>query len=996
MPLPRFLRFRLRQALLSVAVCFLPQLLSAQTLPSFLRANPRWVDSVFNALTPDERIAQLFMVAAYSNRDRAYEDSLMNIVRTYKIGGLVFFQGGPIRQARFQNRLQTVANVPMLIAMDSEWGIAMRLDSTVRFPYQMTMGAMQGREDLIYKMGAAIARQSRRLGMHVNFAPVADVNNNPNNPVINFRSFGEDKEDVTRKALAYMQGMQNNGLLTSLKHFPGHGDTGTDSHYDLPKISHDRQRLEDLELYPFRKLVDAGAAGVMVAHLNIPALDTTRNQPSTLSRKIVTDLLKNDLGFTGLIFSDAMNMQGVTKYYPSGVADRLGLEAGMDVLEFTTDVGKAIQEVKKAIAEGRLTQADIDARCRKMLAAKAWVGLDRYKPVDLMNLTRDLNEPESELINRLMSEEAMTLLKNDGNLLPLTDLDKLKIATVSLDADRPTAFQQMLSNYTSMTHYNLTSATPDTTVQRIFRELGDYNLILVGAHLNNIRPSARYGIIPKTAGYLKDLTATGKAVVSVFGNPYALGKLEGLENARSLVLAYQLTNYTEELAAQLIFGAIGAKGKLPVTVNERYKLGDGIPTRAIGRLKYTIPEEVGIDSRFLAARIDSVVNVGLTQKAFPGCVVQMAKDGKVIFRKAYGRHTYEGLTQTRLTDLFDMASVTKISTSTLALMRLVDEGKFDLDKTMADYLPDYRKSNKANLVWRDVLTHQAGLRAWIPFWRDALEPDGTWKRKTFSNEKRGPYKIEITDDLFLHRRYHKTIFEQIKESPVSEKKEYVYSDLSFYLYPRIVKRQTKQDFEDYLKENVYEPLGAATLTFNPRRFHLLSSIVPTEYDSVFRKTLIRGRAHDEGAAMLDGLSGHAGLFGTANDLMKLMQMYLQKGTYGGRQYVSPQTLTEFTRYQFPEKGSRRGIGFDKPTFKYSGNAAPSASAMSYGHSGFTGTFTWNDPQYNTSYVFLSNRVYPTRNNNKIIDLNIRTAVHEMLYEAIRRGPGPVLSSVLFQ
>ncbi|RCR71398.1 glycoside hydrolase family 3 N-terminal domain-containing protein [Larkinella punicea] len=993
--------FFVRLRLLACTLCFLVSFQAAhsQTVPSFLKANPHWVDSVFNALTPDQRIAQLIMVAGFSNRSKGYEDSLMALIQTYQIGGAVFFQGGPIRQARLVNRLQTVVKVPMLIAIDGEWGLGMRLDSTVRFPYQMTLGAIQGRDDLIYKMGAAVARQSKRMGIHINFAPVADVNNNPNNPVINFRSFGEDKESVARKALAYMKGMQDNGLLTSLKHFPGHGDTSTDSHYDLPLISKNRQQLDELELFPFRKLIDAGASGVMIAHLNIPALDSTPNLPSTLSRRVVSDLLKNELGFGGLVFSDAMNMKGVTKYFPSGIADRMGIEAGMDVLEYTLDIPRAIAEIKQAIADGRLLQTDVDARCRKVLAAKAWAGLDRYKPVNLMNLIRELNEPESNLINRLLTEEALTVLKNDKEpsgepIIPVLNLGTKRIASVSLDAPNETYFQKMLANYTAIDHFNLAATTADTTVERIRNDLKQYDLLLVGVHLSNIRPAVQYGVTPKTVALLKELCETGKAVVSVFGNPYALDKLEGLDKAKGLIMAYQLTQFTEELAAQLIFGAIPAKGKLPVTVNPQFKLNDGITTPAIARLKYTIPEEVGVDSYFLTARIDSLVKVAMEQKATPGCVVEMAKDGKVIFRKAYGTHTYEGLTPTKEDDLFDLASVTKISTSTLALMRLVDEGKFDLNKTMGDYLPDFKHSNKANLVWRDVLAHQAGLKASIAFWTATKNPDGTWKDHTFDDEKHGPYKVEITDNLFMHRKYRKTIFETIRDSPVSAKKDYVYSDLSFILYPQIVEKMTHQPFEDYLKQNIYEPLGATTLTFNPLRFYPLPRMVPTEYDSVFRKTLVWGRVHDEGAAMLGGVSGHAGLFGSSNDLMKLVQMYLQKGYYGGKQFVSPATITEFTRYQFPEKGSRRGLGFDKPTFKYSGNAPKYASPQSFGHSGFTGPFIWVDPQYNTSYVFMSNRVYPSRSHTKLITLNIRTSIADALYEAIRRGPTSNLASIL--
>lgn len=969
----------------------------AQT-PAFLVPTPRasqWADSVFNSLTPDDRIAQLIMVAGYSNRNRAYEDSLCNLVKTYRLGGVVMFQGGPVRHAKLTNRLQALSAVPLLMAIDGEWGLGMRLDSTVRFPYQMTLGGMVGQDELIYQMGADMARQCKRIGIHVNFAPVVDVNNNPNNPVINFRSFGEDKYAVTRKGLAYMRGMQDNKLITSIKHFPGHGDTGVDSHYDLPVIAKTRQQLDSLELYPFVQLINAGAAGVMVSHLSIPALDAAKNYPATLSAKILTGVLRDELHFQGLTFSDAMNMKGLTKFYPSGVSDRMAIEAGMDVLEFTEDVARAIAEIRQAVADGRITQASINNRCMKVLRAKAWVGLNQYKPVVLDNLVNDLNQPQSELLNRKLYEGSMTVVKNEANLLPLRALDSLRIASISLESQAITPFQQMLGNYTQVDHFNLTSASPDSTVTRVREALKNYNLVLVGVHLNNIRPGVRYGVMAKTAALVNELAATNKAVVSVFGNAYVLDKLPGIEKARAIVMPYQLTNLTEELSAQLIFGAIGATGKLPVTVNKTFVYGTGINTPSLGRLKYTIPEEVGLSSRYLTQQVDSVVNAGLQAKAFPGCVVQLAKDGKVIFRKAYGTITYDaslGIAPrpVQVNDLYDMASVTKISTSTPALMRLVDLGKFNVDATMSAYLPDYKRSNKADIVWRDVLTHQARLKAWIPFWRDTKDGDSNlpttpFKSRIFSTTRSKRYPVEVTDKLFLHRDYADKIFKEIKDSPLNDKKEYIYSDLSFYLYPQIVKRLTGEDFESFLKKTFYGPLGATTLGYRPRNSYPLSRIVPTEYDSLFRKTLIWGRVHDEGGAMLDGLSGHAGLFGSANDLMKLMEMYRQRGSYGGKQYLSSAVLTEFTRYQFPELGNRRGLGFEKPAYKFNGNAPRSASPMSFGHSGYTGTFTWVDPIYNLSYVFLSNRVYPTRENNKISDLNIRTNVMEAMYKAMKRG-----------
>ncbi|KQS31255.1 glycoside hydrolase family 3 N-terminal domain-containing protein [Dyadobacter sp. Leaf189] len=958
--------------------------------PTYLAKNQKWVDSVFASLTPDERIAQLIMIPAVSDVKRALIDPkasspemVEKLIRENKVGGIVFFQGGPVPQARLTNHYQSISKVPLLVAMDAEFGLAMRIDSTVRYPYQMTLGAIQGNNDLIYEMGAQLARQAKRLGMHINFAPVADVNNNPNNPVISFRSFGENKFKVADKAVAYMKGMQDNGLLTSAKHFPGHGDTGVDSHFDLPLIAHDVTRIDSLEMYPFKALISNGISGIMIAHLSIPALDKTPNLPSTLSKPIVTDILRKQLGFDGLIYSDAMNMKGVTKYFPDGKADAMGLEAGMDILEFTEDVNKSIAEIKKSIAEGRISQQEIDERCKKVLMAKAWAGLDHYKPVDMNNLYEDLNPKSAELINRLLTEKALTVLKNDNNLLPLRDLDTLKIASVSLGADTVTTFQKTLELYTSVDHFYIPAKATEAQIAALRAKIKDYNLLLVGVHLGSISPKTNYGLTEPMNAVLQELIATNKSVVSIFGNPYSLNKIEKAANAKALVMAYQLTPYTQDLSAQLIFGAIPASGKLPVTVNAQFPYNAGIETPAIGRLKYTIPEELGMDSRIITYKIDSIANLAVTQKATPGCVVQLAKDGKVFFRKAYGKHTYEGNANVKLTDLYDLASVTKITASTLALMSLWDQKKFDLDATMKDYLPDFEKSNKADLEWRKVLTHSARLKAFIVLWKEAQNADGSWKKKTFSTKQSRKYPISVVgDSLFIFKDYDKTIFKSIRDSPLNEKEGYVYSDLSFILYPQIVKRLSGENFEDYLKNHYYHKLGANSLTFNPKRFYKLEDIVPTERDTFFRMTQLHGQVHDEAAAMLGGLSGHAGLFGDANDVMKVWQMYLQQGYYGGQQLLSKDALLEFTRYQYPETGSRRGIGFDKPTFKYSGNAPKYASPSSFGHTGYTGIMTWADPAWNLNYVFLSNRVYPTRENSKISTLNIRTSIMDVVYQEL--------------
>ena len=1073
----------------------------AQKSPDFLtQYQAQWVENTLKSMTIDQKIGQLFMPRGNYSGKGYDQQKIMNWVKEYHLGGIVFFAGQPSVQAQITNDLQAISKVPLFIGQDFEWGLAMRLDSTPRFPYQMALGAMPQQskgmptaEELIEAMGREMGRECNRMGVHINYAPVVDVNNNPNNPVINFRSFGEDKFNVTKKALAYMRGLQSQNIIATAKHFPGHGDTGVDSHYDLPLIAHDKTRLNNIELYPYKELIKNGLSGIMTAHLSIPSLDSTKNLASTLSPKIVNDLLRNELGFQGLIFTDAMDMVGAVKYFPNGEAIVKAILAGNDVIETFEDVPTAFKAVKKAYTEGVLTEAEINKRVRKILMAKSWVGLDKYKPIKIQGLVKDLNTIEADLLNRQMAEATLTLVKNQNDLIPIKDLTQ-KIAVVSIDANEMTAFQKMAANYTAVDAFLLPQNATDSAIQKVVTQTQNHDLIIIGVHLQNVRPGAKYGMTDINQKALTALTKSGKSIMVVFGNPYSLDKLQGLDEAKAVIMAYQLTSYTEEATAQALFGATSMGGHLPVSVNQNYPAGLGIATKSIGRLSYGIPEMVGIDSRILIRNIDSVVQLGLREKAYPGAVVQVAKDGRVIYQKNYGYHTYsnvglgmsdvgntafkkdykndvmdekvrtnydegfkgkigsntEGVPNSeitnpksngvvKMTDLYDLASVTKISTSALAVMQTMSEGKFDLNKTFAEYYPDFANSNKANLRFKDMLTHKAGLRAWIPFWQNCIDSVQTvknslvykekyaktfklgffqrlfggkkkldkkiaqairtdknmwkesfkpsnivWLPNTFSNIKSADFPIEITDSLFLHKDYNKTIFKEIKDSPLKPEQGYVYSDLHYYTYPVLFAKLTGTEWETYLKKT-YKAIGANSLTYNPLRFYNKSQIVPTEYDSLFRKTLIHGRVHDEGAAMLNGISGHAGLFGNANDLMKLMQLYLQKGYYGGKQFIKTEVMDSCTKYQFPELNNRRGIAFDKLDFnKKITNGPQSASPESFGHSGFTGTFTWIDPKYNIVYVFLSNRVYPTRDNAKIGTLNIRTEVGEAIYRSLKR------------
>ena len=1077
--------------LLAFSLCFFSLKLSAQLSPDFLKeANDPWVDSVFNSLSVEEKIGQLLMPRAnYSGKPYDIE-TLSMWVEKYHVGGLALFAGPPTRQAEVVNQMQALSKTPLLIGQDLEWGLNMRIDSAARFPYQMTLGAMQGGVELIEQMGAEIGRQCKRMGIHVNYAPVVDINNNPQNPVINFRSFGENKEDVANKGLAYMKGLQSEHIIATAKHFPGHGDTGVDSHFDLPVIKHDKKHLVENELYPFKRLIDNGLTGIMTAHLSIPALDKTPNLATTMSKKIVTDLLQKEMGFQGLTFTDAMDMQGAVKHFPNGTALVKAILAGNDILETFEDVPTAVKAIKDALDKGELKQDILDQRVRKILMAKKWVGLNHYQPVSTANLVDDLNTIAADFLNREMAEKSITLLKNTDNTLPIKDLQE-KIAFVSIDRASNSAFQEMALNYTHVDFFNLPQGANDDLIQLIHNRTRDYDRVVIGLHLNSVRPYSNYGINISNQFSLAALLENKNSTVVIFGNPYALGKLDGLDKAKAIVMAYQLTDYQEEAATQAIFGALPFVGKLPVTVNELYPYGMGIMQESIDRLSYGIPEQEGLNSAILNARVDSVIQSGLQAEAYPGAVMEIAKNGRVIFQKAYGYHTYEdaqngkdldqkktyqkGNTDVmdaknpfkpdvssqaiktasnedaaarkgmvKLTDLYDFASVTKVSTSALAVMQLMSEDKFDLDATWGTYNPAVRGTNKENLTFRDMLTHRSGLKAWIPFWRDCVDTMATinkalimnpqlltkferfpakkpnlwqqifgkkeiptinyigsvennpklweeilkpqtitWKPHIFAHDHSANYPIAVTDSLYIQKNYSDTIYHQILSSPVKPNQGYVYSDLHYYYYPKFMPALTGKPWDEYLY-TTYKKLGANSLTYNPREKFNLNDIVPTEYDPLFRKTLIHGRVHDEGAGMLNGVSGHAGLFGTANDLIKLMQMYLQNGSYGGEQFIKPEVIAECTDYQFDPKENRRAIAFDKlHPDKSIANGPQEASDLSYGHSGYTGTFTWIDPQYATVYVFLSNRVYPTRENNKISTMNIRTEVGNEIFKTIK-------------
>jgi beta-N-acetylhexosaminidase len=997
---PRALNASLLIILIATSV-YLPSF-SQQTDPPFLRyLNHPWVDSVLNTLSTEQKIAQCIWVAGWSNRDISHEVEMSDIIRKYGIGGIVFYKGTGEKQAELTNFYRKISRVPLLIAMDAEWGTGMRLDNVEKFPFQMTLGAIKN-DSLIYQLGKAVASQFKRLGMQINLAPVADINVNKQNPVINYRSFGENRDNVTMKSIMYMKGMQDNGVIATAKHFPGHGDTNVDSHLDLPLITHSRLGLDSIELYPFRKLISEGTGSIMTAHLNLSSLDTATCIPSTLSPVIIKGLLKKELGFKGLVITDAMNMitpiningriipamKGVTKYFKTGEAEAKALEAGNDVIEFVTDVEAAIKETKNYMLLKKLTNEDIDLKCRKILALKYWSGLNKLQKINTKCIDKELSPMTTKALIHDLYANALTVLNNNQNILPLKNLQNIKIATIALNRNKLTLFQQRIAKYHPADHFFLDPSDSETCI-KILRKLSDYDIVIAGIYGLDQRPNAGLEIMPALNDFIEKLVKNNKTIITWFGNPYTIDKIHSLRNTNGFILAYQENEYTEDLSAQLIFGGIGARGVLPVTINEKWPSDYGIITQGNIRLQYGIPESVGMSSEILDRKIDSIVNIGLMAKAFPGCEVMAARKGIVIFQKSFGYQTYENRIPVLEDDLFDLSSVTKITATLPGLMLLNTEGKFSPDATLGSYLPYFRKSNKSDLLMRDMLAHQAGLTNWIPFWKETVKKNGKFKRHIFDSEYTEKFPLEVAHGLYIKKNYRKKIFSEIKKSPVGEKK-YLYSDLAFIIAPEIIEKLTGQKWYDFVTDNIYQKIGACDIGFNPYLKYPLSRIVPTEYDSLFRKQLLQGTVHDEGAAMLGGISGHAGLFSTANDLMKLMELYRRMGEYGGEQLIGRDVMEEYTKVQFPENNNRRGLGFDKPLLnnpelaKKEAYPARSASPSSFGHSGYTGTFVWIDPEYDITYIFLSNRVNPTRNNNLLSDLNIRSEILQAIYDSIKK------------
>ena len=975
----------------------------AQTVSDLMRKvdaekMTQWVDSVFDTMSEDERIGQLFMIVANPTTDNRNLQRLTRYIEEVKIGGILFHKGNPEAQADVTNRMQKLSKVPLWIALDGEWGLSMRLSGTTRFPKNMMLGAIEDNQ-LIEAYGREVARQCRELGIHINFAPDIDVNSNEDNPVIGLRSFGEAPAAVAEKGVAYARGLEGEGILSVAKHFPGHGDTSEDSHETVPVVRHSRARLDSVELLPFKRYVYDGFSGIMTGHLRVPALDNGPD-PASFSNRIVSGLLKNELGFTGLCFTDALAMKGAAAKAGENPSVK-ALLAGNDVLLAPTSPIRDFKAVKQAIDEGLLSLESIEERCLKILRYKYIAGLNAYRPIELRGLSERLNAPHSAWMAAKLNAEAITVLKNDSTVLPLKGLDRKRTAVLSIGEGTGSRFQAMIDRYDSVAHFSIGRNSSVAQVNQVYRRLADYDRIICGIHTVRIPESAA----------LRQLASEKEVILAFFTLPYACKNYKrSITDARAVVMGYENTPLAQEYTAQAIYGGIGAKGKLPVSIPELYFAGTGIFTEKT-RLGYQEPEEVQANATRLNV-IGSIVEEGLEKKAYPGCRVLVAKDGWIIYDKAFGYYTYDTHQKVTEASVYDLASVSKATGTLLAVMKAYDERKFKLGDKISTYLPALRESNKRNVTIRSMLYHQSGIVPTINFYLHAIDKESftgslysaarnkahpvrfdakTFVRNDFrflpelvSETPKPGFTTEVAKRFYVHDSFRDTIMKDILDSRLSRIGRYRYSCVNFILLKMMVEEQMKRPMDQLLREDFYRKLGMTSTTYNPTRWMDTTLIVPTEDDGFIRRQRLRGYVHDEAAAFQGGVSGNAGLFSNAHDLAKLLQLYLDKGVYGGERYLSEATCALFTQTKSPT--CRRGLGFDKPLM---GNPKASpcgalAPASVYGHTGYTGSCFWVDPDNRLIYIFLCNRVMPNRSNNRLGSLNIRTRIQDAIYKAIDR------------
>ncbi len=992
---------------LVVLLCFATAKVDAKRQPNLLskvdkKAMNSWVNKTFNAMTPDERIAQLFVMSV-DPRAKNVDATVKKLVSENKVGGLIYSQSDIKSQAEVTNLAQSLTQVPLMITLDAEWGLSMRLDDAPKFPHNLCLGAI-GDDLLFYQYGLEIARECRRVGVNVNFAPVLDVIDRVNT-VLGTRAYGSDPETVARHGIAFARGLEDGGVLSVAKHFPGHGSTMADSHKTLPIVDKSMKELSLYDFVPFRRYIDAGLGATLTAHLYIPAIDKEKI-PGTMSKKYVTGLLQNKMGFQGLIFTDALNMEGAKAVKGSVCVN--ALLAGNDVLLMPLQVESELQAIKEAVSRGKLKQKVIDERCKKILRYKYALGLNTAQHVNMTNIVSDVNAPHADVLKRQMTANSITVMRNEKNILPIRNLAARHIAVVTMgnDNDLESVFQRRCANYAETDAFVFNAQKSATELERKLKD-GAYNVIIISIAKDN--PA-----YVKAAKYIA--SHFRNVIVAIMANPEKLdryGTLLADTYVTASLLAYDNSTVSEDYLAQTIFGGNAAKGILPIDVKTgkkggELKAGTGIHYKA-DRLGYTIPAEVGF-SHILAAKIDSICNYGVQQHAFPGCQVVVARHGKVIYNRAFGEIAYGTDIPVTVNTLFGLASVSKATGTLSCVMKLYDDGKFKLEDKAGDFISDMKAAtDKAHITFRDLLYHETGMPPSLSMWEMMYDkstysgalitgvPDnlhtikimnGAYGHKhaklrtdILSTTKTDKFNIPIANGIWGGKITYDSIMKRIYNQPLGEKR-YLYSCLNFCLLANAVESISGLPLNYYANNNIFAPLGAYHTMYRPLTKFAESEIAYTEQDTYLRRQHIHGYVHDEVAAFSGGVQGNAGLFSNANDLAKLLQMWLNGGTYGGQRFYKVSTVETFTTQKSPN--SHRGLGFDKPVVSNpdASSTCPEASPETFGHTGFTGTCFWVDPKNDMIYVFLSNRVSPTRNNPNFGRVSARSHIQSLLYKLI--------------
>lgn len=972
--------------LMSVALCVLAHVpaMDAKTPMVYGKASKQavanWVDSVMNTLSPRERAAQLFMPTLRPENMEQTQNEIVQFVKRDKVGGFLLSKGTAEEVVKTVNDAQNAANVPLLVSVDGEWGPSMRIKDAIEYPHNMALGAISD-DKLIYAYGAEVARQCAAFGIHVNFAPVLDVMSNPDSKVLGDRPFGSQPENVARKGVAFSRGMEDGGVLSVAKHFPGHGSTADDSHKVLPVVTKNLAEMHAFDLVPFKRYINAGLGGVLTAHLSLPNIDNN-GLPSSFCSSIVTDLLQRKMGFKGLVFTDALGMKGADGNGSQAVK---AIKSGNDVLLTEPNVKAELDAVMAAVASGEITQERIDVSCRKILEYKYLLGAAHRTTLNLADAAAVIKSPQANVMLDKLWHASMTLFKDDNEIVPVKHLASNKVALVNT-SNSLDGFLDELRLYADVKNVSVSEAK-------------NYNTVIVAIEDNS----------QKTVNTLENLAKGDNDVVAVFFcHPYGIRAFaKALQSSRvAALIAYSAKSPKAlAVAAEAVFGGCDLSGKTPVDIDGVVKAGVGLKRKA-NRLGFAVPEEMGVSSNLITF-VDSIANLGVATKAFPGCQVLMAKGGKIILNRNYGTLDTVSNQPVNNFTMYDLASVSKATGTLPGIMKAYDQGLIKLETPISEYIPQLKGSDKNDILVRELLFHESAIPPSIdvnsavidstsytkPLFKNERDSVYSWlvngqvwansnariRTDVYSCTKSAQFPIEISKGLYGNRATYDTIMHSVYTIPLRKNKSYTYSCVNFCLLMNIEENVTGTPHNLFVNDNFYAPLGSYHTCYRPLTKFTESDVAPTEQDNLIRHQMVRGYVHDETACMSGGVQGNAGLFSNAIDLAKLCQMWLNGGTYGGERLLSEKTVKLFTTLKSPT--CRRGLGFDKPNYENPENSptCEEATAATFGHLGFTGTVFWVDPDNDMFMIFLCNRVYPTRNNEAFNNLDIRPKLFQALY-----------------